>query len=82
MRKFNSIKNEKIGHLQWCLDKLRLKENFHNCELCENLYRSIMEIVIKMSTLDDEEALVYYRKEMESRKIKELLKYYNIELMV
>ena len=77
-----SIKDEKISHLQWCLDNLTLRENQNNIETLELLYRRIFNIIAKMNRLEEEEALVYYRNAIEFGTIKELLQEYNIELVV
>jgi len=82
MKSRSSIKREKISHLQWCLDNLMLKENQSNTEAIELLYRNIYEIISTMQDLEDVAALDYFRKEVSARRIRELLKHYNIDLAV
>ena len=82
MKSRSSIKKEKISHLQWCLDKLMFKENPNNSEEIEVLYRKIFKIISEMELLEDEEALCYYRKEVVTGRIRELLLEHKIELVV
>lgn len=80
MRK--TVKDIIISHLRWCLDELTFKESIYNIEDYEYLYRMIFNIKMKMESLDEEEALVYYRREMESGRIRDLLRKNNIELII
>lgn len=49
MKTISGIKAEKIGHLEYCLEKLRFKENANNEEEIKQLYRWFYHVVFLVS---------------------------------
>lgn len=76
-----SLKQEKIDHLNFCLEKLQIKLNGYNDAKITRLYRRIYSITNEIQKLDAEEALEYFNKCVNNDVRDELL-YFNIDLTV
>ena len=82
MKSYEKLKKEKISHLQWCLDTLKLKEDKLSEEDYIYLYRYIFCTIQDMENMESLQANEYYRKRMYAKNIKYLLSKCNIELSV
>lgn len=81
MKTISGIKAEKIGHLEYCLEKLRFKENTNNEEEIEQLYRCLYRVVSEMRLMEAGIALEFYKTHITDEVRNALLKY-NVELIV
>ena len=81
MRAKESIKNEKILHLEYCLEKLLQKDNGYNEMDIKQLYTLIYRVVCEMRELDTDEALKCFNNSIDAD-VRNLLLKYNIELVV
>lgn len=81
MKMPEAVKNEKISHLEYCLDKLIQKDNGCNELEIVNLYRRIYHVVCEMKRLDAHKALEYFTDNINDN-VRTTLKRLNIELCV
>lgn len=81
MRTEESIKNEKISHLEYCLEKLLQKDDGYNEMDIKHLYTLIYRVVCEMRELDADEALKRFNNSIDDN-VRNLLCKYNIELVV
>ena len=81
MKTIESAKKEKISHLEFCLEKLRMRENGYNELEIKYLYQKIYHVVCEMEVLDSVSALTYYNYHINDGIRNELNKF-NIELIV
>ncbi len=81
MQTQEGVKQEKISHLKFCLEKLQYKDNGYNESKVVRLYTIIHNVINEMEKLKAEEALGYFKNILNDDIRKELLSF-NIELMV
>lgn len=75
-------KNEKIAHLNWCLEKLKFYDKGSDTEDFEQLYRYIYEMITVMDGMEAIAASEYYYQRLKDGYLEKQLKHYNIELSV
>ena len=76
-----AVKDEKIAHLEYCLNKLQYKNSGYNEDEIYLLYSYIYGVICKMNELDALSALKFFRENINENVRNELLRF-NIELMV
>lgn len=81
MKTVDSVKREKISHLEFCLEKLRMRESEHNELEIAYLYKKIYYVICEMNELDSLRALNYFNIHINDEILKELNKF-DIELIV
>ena len=81
MQTQEAVKDEKIAHLEYCLNKLQYKNYSYNEDRIYQLYSHIYGVICKMNELDALSALEYFRENINVDIRNELL-HFNIELMV
>lgn len=81
MQTQQAVKDEKIAHLEYCLNKLQYKNSGYNEDRIYRLYSHIYGVIRKMNELDASSALEYFRENINEGIRNELLRF-NIELMV
>ncbi len=81
MQTQEGVKQEKISHLKYCLEKLQYKDNGYNESKVVRLYTIIYNVVNEMEELKAEEALEHFKATINDDIRKELLSF-NIELIV
>lgn len=82
MKTSTGIKNDRIAHLNWCLEKLQFYDQGNNTEDFEQLYRYIYEMITIMDGMEDIAASEYYHQRLEGDYLVQQLQHYNIELSV
>lgn len=75
------MKNEKIAHLNFCLEKLKFLDR-GNGEDCEQLYRDIYALISAMEELESIVACEYCYQKVSEGKLVLRLQRYNIELNI
>lgn len=81
MKTKQAVKDEKIAHLEYCLNKLQYKNYGYNEDRIYRLYSYIYGVICKMNELDAPSALKYFNENITEAVRSELLSF-NIELMV
>ncbi len=81
MQTREGVKQEKISHLKYCLEKLQYKDNGLNESKVVRLYTIIYNVINEMEKRKAEEALEHFKTSIDDDIRKELLSF-NIELMV
>ena len=81
MRTPETIKSEKISHLEYCLDKLLQKDNGYNEIEIKRLYSLIYRVICEMQRMEVSEALNYFSNNI-NEDVRIALKRLNIELNV
>ena len=76
-----AIKDEKIAHHEYCLNKLQYKNSGYNEDENYRLYSYIYGVICKMNELDAPSALEYFRENINVDIRNKLLRF-NIELIV
>lgn len=81
MQTQQAVKDEKIAHLEDCLNKLQYKNSGYNEDRIYRLYSHIYGVICKMNELDASPALEYFRENI-NEDIRNDLLHFNIELIV
>ena len=81
MKTQQAVKDDKIAHLEYCLNKLQYKNHGYNEDRIYRLYSHIYGVICKMNELDAPSALEYFRENINVDIRNELL-HFNIELIV
>ena len=81
MRTPEMVRNEKISHLEYCMEKLLQKDNGYNELEIKRLYTLFYQVVCKMREMDAEKALDYFVNSIDSE-VRMSLNRLNIELVV
>lgn len=68
-----------IGHLEYCLEKLILKDNGNNTNEIVRLYTAVYQVIHEMEELDEWDAVSCYRKKI-TEEIKRDFMHYNIDV--
>ena len=82
MKTSTGIKNDRIAHLNWCLEKLKFYDQGNNTEDFEQIYRYIYEMITIMDGMEDIAASEYYYQRLKGDYLVQQLQHYNIELSV
>jgi len=81
MKTPEGVKREKISHLEYCLEKLLLKDNGYNTTEVERLYAYIYRVICEMDKMNAIDATEYYRNKIYAD-VRGTLMRFNIELVV
>ena len=81
MQTSESLKREKIHHLESCLEKLQYKDNGFNEDKVLYLYEILYNTIVEMLKLEGMEALKYFDSTI-TDDIRKALLTLNIELVV
>ncbi len=75
-----AVKDEKIAHLEYCLNKLQYKNSGNNEGEIYRLYSHIYGVICKMNELEALPALQHFRENI-NEDVRSALLRFNIELM-